>query len=116
MKYNSDNIRLGLCILSFLLMIYIPLSAYKKSIEYRPPLPATVWHDVKIEVTYQKEGKDTFNLEVYDTPFNIYLKNGDITYYKTTKQSGGIVSNTVTLCSFVRSFRILSSVKHVINE
>lgn len=116
-KYNPDHLRLALCMVSFFLMLYIPLSAYKKSMDDLPALPApTIWHEVKIEVTFHKENKDTFDLEVYGDERNIWIKNGDIGYMKTTKQASGKMCYPVIVCSFARTYRILSSVKHIVNE
>lgn len=118
--FGSGNtaglIACGFAILIVLIIAWVSKRKHntKEADEYVPA--PTVWYAVKIEVTYLNDKTEQFDLEVYDSPANIRLFKGDVTYSKTTKKTGGVVSVGATAASYVRSFRIISSVKHVINE
>ncbi len=120
MEYSTiQKIGAAGCVLIVFIAIFTALAwARKKEGNYEPevPLPPKVWYAVKIEVTFDKGIKDTFDLEVYDRLTNIWIKNGDVGYLRTTKQTGGVVCGPATVCSFARTFRIISSEKHIVNE
>jgi hypothetical protein len=78
------------------------------------------WYNVKVEVTYQHGEKEIFEIQVATDTSRIQITEGEIEYQRANihKTNSGISVSTswVTLASSAKHFRILSSVKHVINE
>ncbi len=102
-----------LAALCFLLVMLREINRNNKPPDTPPPPVA--WYQTQIEVTYLKEGKDTFDLEVSEIRQSILIDNGNISYWRADKQRTGTTSR-ITICSYARTFKILSSEKQIVNE
>ncbi len=72
----------------------------------------TAYSDVTIEVTYQNDRQDTFDLVVVGDSSNVYQHEGDIKYRPYIKGTG--LNKWLVVASFVRRYRILSYQEHKI--
>lgn len=69
------------------------------------------WMETEIEVNFTDGTSQNYKIDVYENLDNIRVEDGNLSYKKSTKRSGGIVAYKVDLASFVKSFKIVSK-KH----
>ena len=83
------------------------------------------WPKTKLTVTYFKTQleytskdniTDTINIDIYENPNGVILKEGDLYYMKITGETGGAVAGKTTVASYVKSFKILNSERKIIIE
>lgn len=74
---------------------------------YRPNV--VTWYESNVQIFYQNGSVDTVKIDVYENLDNIKIENGNMTYQKATKETGGTVAYMVKLSSYVRNFKVLSS-------
>lgn len=70
---------------------------------------STSWYEDSVQVNYQNGSIDTIIIDVYERADNMKVENGNLSYWKATKETGGTVAYVVKLSSYVRSFKILNS-------
>jgi len=100
--------------ISFLLLIWfypqlkgIYTELGKNEIQARAPEPL-VYYEMVVEYTTCNDlHKDTVTINCYEKP-EVMLKEGDLSYWNITGQTGGAVAGRSTIASYVRGYRILS--------
>lgn len=86
----------------------------KKPVSQEQILNTTSWYESKVQINYQNGAVDTVSIDVYENLDNIKIENGNLSYWKATKKTGGTVSYVVHLASYVRSFKVLNiKYKHI---
>jgi hypothetical protein len=65
--------------------------------------------ETKIDVFFNDGTNKIFDLDVYDN-YEIEINNGDLTYWKVTKETEGVLAKKVFLASFVKCYSIISEI------
>lgn len=69
----------------------------------------TSWYESNVQINYQNGIVDTILIDVYERPDNIKIEYGNLSYWKSTKETGGTVARVIELASYVRSYKVLHS-------
>ncbi len=66
------------------------------------------YYVTKVEITYKDLIKDTVTLDIYEKP-TLQLKDGNLSYWKITGETGGGVAGFTPIACYVRTFKVLNS-------
>ncbi len=73
-------------------------------------LPCTAeWVTTVVEVHFNDGSKQRYKIDVHESIDNIRIKDGNLSYMKSTKKVTGVVAYTVELASFVKKYIVLKS-------
>jgi hypothetical protein len=96
-------------IAGYVFILYIFLE-YKNKCENYVYVPNTTeWFNTEIEVRFNDGTKQNYKIDVYKNLDNIKVNDGDLSYIKCTKKTGGTVAYKVELASFVKNYIVVSS-------
>jgi len=92
---------------SWIIIMCIMIAMPFEECEVIPMTYSTEWFDTEIEVLFNDGTKANYKIDVYETTDNIRVNNGNLSYTKCTKATGGVVAFNMQLASFVKSYTII---------
>lgn len=106
-----------LCLISIPICIVFGFASILKDSSDRNYQPSTTqWFESEIQLNFKDGTSQIYNIDVYESYDNIELRNGNFSYWKCTKETGGVVSKNVQLASYVKSYKVLKSEFKIIKD